>query len=493
MGVILKQIPCLFLTVFLMIHHGEAYTDGHQRIAQETSILFKKCGYNKLQRFLSEKTINGKTYFQIICENALGPDGYPLANSAFLKSDYYADHNHRYYNYENLSVQCFANAVEAVGLAAEGQSIRENFTYDKIVNWLTQEWKIDWVISLGSHQFHYEYKIADPIVTQNEMDDNGRMLRGSTQHTYVHKEGSALGASFENMTVAPWAGQAEFNLAIEAWNRRDYDVALMLLGRSLHYIQDITVPHHTEMDGNLPDLMAGICGGLGQYKKPSQSDYEGDYVNSYLYKPSSYSIDGYDPAKWDIKNDIIAIQQEVQRMRYIEKCDGLPKYWLFGYGSSPNQYCSVDNLAREIFYPKFIGREYGYNEFVNEYVWENCYQHHQNELSNIGYIYPQDIMNTSLPLPVKLDIANCSVNQLTWIRDNNVVLQDNYIAHPYLGKFKSLRVRVGENDDYEGVANKLVTIAVNHSAMAIATFFYRTAGIKRDVNLAPILYMMLGS
>ncbi|HZH86056.1 MAG TPA: hypothetical protein VFD77_01985 [Brumimicrobium sp.] len=74
-------------------------------------------------------------------------------------------------------------------------------------------------------------------------EDKMRMLT-SAQHTYVSGDKIA-GNRLDHILIAPYAAEAEYNMAKELYHdpatRRE---ALRRLGRALHYVQDLTVPHH---------------------------------------------------------------------------------------------------------------------------------------------------------------------------------------------------------------------------------------------------------
>jgi hypothetical protein len=98
------------------------------------------------------------------------------------------------------------------------------------------------------------------------------------QHTYVETPAQPEGSIFTKnypISVSPYAAQTEYNIAVREWKSGNYHEAMRRLGRTMHYIQDITVPHHCEVGGNYPDII--VAGSMG---KSSQYNYETLHIES---------------------------------------------------------------------------------------------------------------------------------------------------------------------------------------------------------------------
>lgn len=127
-------------------------------------------------------------------------------------------------------------------------------------------------------------------------EDKMRMLT-SAQHTYVSGDKIA-GNRLDHILIAPYAAEAEYNMAKELYHdpatRRE---ALRRLGRALHYVQDLTVPHHDQLVGNIPDLVQGVIKHL-----EGEDVTEGSAQNAYevVYVSNSLTVNVDDPNNIDV-------------------------------------------------------------------------------------------------------------------------------------------------------------------------------------------------
>jgi hypothetical protein len=207
----------------------------------------------------------------------------------------------------------------------------------------------------------------------------------------------------------------------------------------LHYIQDVTVPHHCEIGGNYPDLCLGYYNltyyHVAMESGSSQTAYEQTYINN------TFASNGANFTK-----------------------------------------NTIDWRANLIIDPKFIS-----TFFPGALNARNILQNN-NGLDNIVLGIRDYVAFTNFPAAPKgnfMDFvdgwANYDEDKIlsdkglasveTWVR---VKCYSGYVD-PYYKRCR-FSCNVGVNDDQEYVANNLIPIAVKASALVIAKFFHEVKG-----------------
>jgi hypothetical protein len=144
-----------------------------------------------------------------------------------------------------------------------------------------------------------------------------------------------FGETFNDISIAPYSAQADYNLAVKAWKAGDKGEAIRRLGRVLHYVQDITVPHHASLDINIPDVARAAVefvkvGSANILANSSQSRYEGDTAYAYMTGTFNQGLLQTSIAQLQNNNDIgrsipdvlIGIRSQVQQSQMMGKTDG---------------------------------------------------------------------------------------------------------------------------------------------------------------------------
>lgn len=412
----------LLLSCFFFIAPVFGYGGSHgTRFPYEAEKCLRVSGYSaQCDNFLDTKLIqpnsifNGMKRIDIIAQGCMLPDLVPLTDNEVntYSTTYKTDHpNNPTYNFSSLVTQTIGNLLNLVGLTSMADETTVggtySLTYDHIKAWLAQTYyfptiqiKVTYPIvsqlypRLPSWYVNVTSTSIEPFVvwtgvqamTTEQIAFLEWVLKTSTQHTYTLNkhwlEGSITKSSINDggecdatlpITIAPWAAEAEYNMAIDYWkNKKDEGNALLYLGRAAHYIQDITVPHHCETTGNYPDLIRGlVMARWGEYMQTSQGQYEGDYFDGtgeyvgkqYVFSEGEYGFNPSAPTNFGIKKVIQMIQQAMlqpiggassSNVRPIIQCDGVPMYWYFDWSEACLIYDGWEGLARGFIYPKYM-------------------------------------------------------------------------------------------------------------------------------------------
>lgn len=381
-------------------------------------------------------------------------------------------------------------------------------------------------------------------VLRKEFVGEEQTLRFATQHTYVADPATSddhIAEFFGQITVSPYAAQAEFNMAIEALNGKSFQDAtiteklnaIQRLGRVLHYIQDITSPSSCELGGNVNDLFLEISEkkGGGSWaqnlfeKEHIESNFRFNEQTSKLEKKNSSGIfETYRVQAW--KREHITHGRSIM---------GWTKFDLL----TPTQRCKDMYFDPNIYsYNQYhegdirLMLEYGTNETI--------------EMVSTGF-------SSSSPFKFSLDMNNQTIHEKI-VSLRNTMYQSDLIDwcdgipaySPYF--FYKVRERgnqhyalweevgpggtrhacgasfaylirqilysitlpkyihpsnqtgtegepdevVGVDDNLEYVSDFVVPLAVTNSAKVITKFFTLTAGVEKDViDMTPINMLLL--
>jgi len=114
-----------------------------------------------------------------------------------------------------------------------------------------------------------------------------------------------------------WADEALvvwYDLAIEKWREGEQGDAFWHLGRCCHLIQDVCVPHHTTVFGNLTEIY-----NLLAERNMAQYEYEKYCDEHYIISDGYFDLsEAYD---MDLKKMIVSIANLSRQ--YIHLCDGI--------------------------------------------------------------------------------------------------------------------------------------------------------------------------
>lgn len=107
---------------------------------------------------------------------------------------------------------------------------------------------------------------------------------------------------------------AWYALALSKWAANDRPTALWHLGRCCHLIQDLCVPHHTTVFGNVKELYNAFMD-----KSSIQANYENYCDQQYRMSTSSYNLSDY--TSITIPGTLISIANTSRSYMYL--CDGI--------------------------------------------------------------------------------------------------------------------------------------------------------------------------
>lgn len=424
-------------------------------------VSLKQSRYLKLYKFLLENNL-----IDYIVQNSSKPDSEPLTD-------------------EEIRNNCELNTYNFKGFI--------DSKLDYIINRVFNESAFfSDVISNQTKQFVAEE--LSSVSSESVNMTNEQKLRAATQHTYVAHPGKTtheVAILFGEITIAPYAAQAEYNMAVSALNGKQFSQAtnderseaLKRLGRTLHYIQDITVPHHCEIGGNYWDLYYGLY--TGNINNSSQTAYENNYIRDNYYFDSA-------------NKKFIRIGENQEVYKNIK--------WIFDW----------DKLYR-----KEVGP--GMYKSVHLYEWEENGYYENNPLK-----FERDLINISIKdliITLRNDIIDhtymdfcdgvqrystyhkvaCStlggiIGGITWGKlyadilpahfehcyDEPNVCVPNWTLTGYTWTtFRTV------NDNFKYVSDNLLPGAITNSAKIIAKFFHETQGFNKDIDIAPILNLIL--
>lgn len=137
-------------------------------------------------------------------------------------------------------------------------------------------------------------KLALMANSQGITDLNGDAIKG-TQHTYAVDIHADPTDPLIPLSCANKLAQQEYELAVFYKNNGELKKALAQLGRAIHYLQDVTVPHHAKFRQNYWDVLAGVLNNT-----PSQQAYE--EIHSGFCFSVTQDPDNLDASKWIVVN-----------------------------------------------------------------------------------------------------------------------------------------------------------------------------------------------
>lgn len=323
---------------------GAAYTgDMHKMLTRASvHVSLPRSGYTNLYACLMEQDLVAR-----LVAGSSEPDAVPLSDAEIRRYSVRKD-----YDFRGMIDRRLDEAVDAACAAVPLPGL----IYEPLRTWLKRE-------------------ISD-ILARPSPNGAGvsveQKLRAATQHTYVYHPGGStcpLDAYFGLFTCSPYAAQAEYNLGMAALNGKSFDKAsrpeqeeaMRRLGRTLHYIQDMTTPSSTEIGGNFSDLVQGLRTRdlTATYTQDIQEDihiretYAFDKVAQSFgrrgetgpYRQIDWVFDPHTcrhkrqgllpddplffaaiPSDTDVAAIMVSIWRTIRDGNYMEFCDGVPRY-----------------------------------------------------------------------------------------------------------------------------------------------------------------------
>ncbi len=281
-------------------------------------------------------------------------------------------------------------------------------------------------------------------------------LKTSTQHTFVGYYSSddpiarlpEFSQTIGKISIADYCAEVEYQMAVMAWKSGNRPEAIRRLGRSLHYVQDITTPHHSNLTMNLPDITRFALAKIDEkYMNKLLNPAEPDNME---YSQAKYDDIGYTKAvsisnsrpfastvfqKWDQSNSNFRDESIRQLMKNTR--DDIIGTNLIGYadGYGPN----------------------GYSRGFFKNLWQKV----------------KDFFKEEVIDPIKDTVAGILANFL------QRRMSDSY-------HFRN----VPENPEI--VADELVPLAIIRSAQIIEKFYYETENWNSEaVDMTPVNMLLL--
>jgi len=227
--------------------------------------------------------------------------------------------------------------------------------------------------------------------TSSSTADYYKMAQCATQHTYVYdpafptgnarlKAINDVGVDFSYVCKAPQTAEGEYTQARSFYAGGYFSMSARQLGRVMHYLQDITIPHHCEIPGNWPDVVQAATkaiGGTTSYDGlsagSSQTRYEVDscgafltnaeYLASALVRWNGLFVYPSMATNVTIANTIISTRNKVFSANWLDYVNGIGQYNKGSYKPATTFVCifppifgppafkSMDQFARWAIYP----------------------------------------------------------------------------------------------------------------------------------------------
>jgi len=390
------------ISILLAFNVSHAYYEGHINITKAAIQCLVLNGYGPFANDLLNKTINDKTYLSYIID---GIDN----NSGVLGPD-----NKAYYD------PAFEAAIDQIIL--------------DVYNGMPSPVQVMFTFA--------DFKAKMRSFAPAGMSNAEEILKSSIQHTYcLDIQGDNL---LDKISKAPYYAQLEFDKAVQimsaankAKDQSQQAAGLAQLGRSIHYIQDLTVPHHTNLMQNTNDATTAAFNG-GNTQLASQFQYEVVHINTYfqvnegnnaenwsaLFHGNQFPIEKLCINLIDMTKSItqISIDNAKTARPFFDYCDGMCEYAAAPMGNGGFDLLSASPCTMNMdawdgsIYSIFLGAYY------------------------VKYVFNKKTQLCGCPW----GICGCAD-----------------LAYPYYGKY--------ENFDY--VASSMLPIAIKSTTLAIIKFF----------------------
>jgi hypothetical protein len=436
----MKNLNKFVLSVLLFSTSIYSYgSKGHIICTKAIINVLRANGYNNFaQELTKERNINGQSlsYIELIL---YGYNGFGGVESPDVTAYYDPE-------FENIFGGILRNCYD--GLIPP--SIQNIYTYENFKN------------KIASFSQSSTSNVAD--------------LQKGTQHTYcVDIQGDNL---FDKLSKANYFASKEYEKAIE-YKNTIYFQSLAQLGRVLHYIQDVTVPHHAKLKQNISDLFLVYQNG-GNQESASQYKYESMFISQNYSVDNSGTNDkkpgevGYIPpsrmaSDWvfrennqvvngmrlKIYNELlnqnlsqIVINNATKAKTYFDYCDGLCAYELHCSDVNNNNLCDFE--------------EANYRTCFDYSVFSTCDCDESYAVfdGQLGGVVLEKIQGY-LEVPYRLITIN-------------------------IGPFTMEYELRGQDDNFTYVSEKLFTEAVNSCAAVLIKYF----NAKKDFPISIILNLL---
>jgi hypothetical protein len=431
----------LFLFLFIPLVSFSLYGYGgaqHDTISKASIASLKINGFFTLNQYLSNHFLpDGATsYKQKLIASAETADLVPLSDAEINTYSSYVSERKKSYNYKSMLtasapgiIAKFNGYLPPAYQLAAGVIVSTAFpilaTVGSTVGFA--------VIIVDPQLFVKGFKMASA-----EVDTALQSSKKAFHHTYA--EGDPNYGVVYDLQIAPYAAETEYNMAKALWST-DKQTALYRLGRCLHYIQDMTVPHHSEIQGNWPDLMQGLTlsnitsgtvttsSSQFKYETTEASNLSVDNNDNSFFRGAPISgkvkfsdVDYALNVKTRMKNIHNYVFNNNSLSRSMFMCDGIDRFDI--------KVCIDPPLPLPPICPPVSNQDMAKGKIYTLYMPHAGYSELKDPLS--GYV----------------------------------------IGKQYTG--------VGTNDNMTLVANDLIPYAVAQCAQVLAQFFYETEHIMKD-------------
>ncbi len=144
--------------------------------------------------------------------------------------------------------------------------------------------------------------VSDEVITIRWWGKKYTLYMPTSEHYYNPENGKG---AFNYFRSAKQKSEEYYDLALQNWRDEDYETSVYNLGRAMHLVQDVTIPHHTYNGANALLNQIGYSNWmdkhLDEYKVESEGIYNvqniGDLVrsNSAISHPLLKYVDGLNP------------------------------------------------------------------------------------------------------------------------------------------------------------------------------------------------------
>lgn len=148
--------------------------------------------------------------------------------------------------------------------------------------------------------------VSDQQITIKFFGKKYTLYMPTSEHYYNPKNGQG---AFKYFLTAKQKAEEYYNLSLQNWEDGEYDTSVYNLGRAMHMVQDVTLPHHTFNDAN------ALLNQLGY------SDWLDKHYNEYVITSgATYNVTGIG----QLIHSNASISQPM--FKYV---DGLNPWWIF--------------------------------------------------------------------------------------------------------------------------------------------------------------------
>lgn len=431
-----------------------AYTGyGHRMTTRAALKVLGLNGYGRVQnRLTNEGSITGyPNYIDFLTAMATDPDESPFPDPELASR-------------VNECIRTLIGNVFETSLAErvldEIVEITQDASIEEIVADLLENGYYETSLRQGTqHTLPYDPYLTLPITTNRwaTVTEAGGLLGYNWHTTDITAHLGTLNgvaSSFAALLDASEIIDREYRQAVRAIGGQAFYYAtdaqkvssMKSLGRALHYIQDVTVPHHTELPGNFYDLFVMIIGVLNGEdeetieRKTSQWRYEGEFIqNTYYFN--------------EVKGQIYVKATDEPLLSWAEWNDEMS-------GLAEIRDRPVSWMVRDVRSTVFLGHFMDYCNGLPNYRINDYRTYTGGWIPWLYHIYDTEDYDDLMNLAKGYFLLDVDHNYLEGRRQ--VLVQGGYTEHP--------TSRSDKNDDFAMVARHLLPLAVKYTAAVIAKY-----------------------